>query len=151
MQRRRRIRLVWSVEAVAEGSRYAAGSRQRGQRPRSGRACGGRLERISPHRERCRERRKHVERGVRVRDKAARLLAVCVSRIRVPRPWNTFTGFTANRHVYTMLIIRPTQPLVPLTLLDGVSRITILHAVLSTKYVSTFGPRMRAWRSSIGR
>lgn len=42
----------------------------------------------------------------RVRDKAARLSPVCVPRIRVPRPWNTFTGFTANRHVYTMLIIR---------------------------------------------
>lgn len=42
----------------------------------------------------------------RVRDKAARLSPVCVPRIRVPRPWNTFTGFTANRHVYTMLIIQ---------------------------------------------
>lgn len=31
--------------------------------------------------------------------------AVCVPRVRVPRPWNTFTGFTASRHAYTMLII----------------------------------------------
>lgn len=49
------------------------------------------------------KRRRDREGTLRVRDKAA---SVCVPRIRVPRPWNTFTDFTANRHVYTMLIIR---------------------------------------------
>lgn len=110
--------------------------------------CGGRrLERISPHRENGRgerdeREREHVERGARVRDKAAKLLAVVrVPRVRVPlpRPWNTFTGFTANRHVYTMLIIRPTQPLdTAHSRAMPVSRITTLRAdSFPPKYVDT--------------
>lgn len=72
------------------------------------------------------EKRNRENERARVRDKAARLSPVCVPRIRVPRPWNTFTGFTANRHVYTMLIIGAAVGIRSLTPDSLFSPITIL-------------------------
>lgn len=60
---------------------------------------GDHLERSQPPRYKTREMMYTCTRGERVHIYVRTCMRACL------RPWNTFTGFTASRHVYTMLII----------------------------------------------